>query len=104
MSSPISIPTRPYPDHRLPPRLDGLLRMAYNLYWSWHPEVRGLFARIDRQIWAGFRSPVAVLRGSRDWQSLLDDADFMVEYQTILDRFDAYMANGREHWFARHHS
>jgi starch phosphorylase len=104
MSSPISIPTLPYPDHRLPPRLDGLLRMAYNLYWSWHPEVRALFARIDRQIWSGFRSPVAVLRGSRDWQSLLDDADFMVEYQTILDRFDTYMANGREHWFARHHS
>jgi starch phosphorylase len=103
MSSSVSIPTRPYPDHRLPPRLEGLLRMAYNLYWSWHPEVRALFARIDRQIWVGFRSPVAVLRGARDWQSLLDDADFMVEYQNILERFDRYMANGREHWFARHH-
>ena len=70
MSSPISVPTLPYPDHRLPPRLDGLLRMAYNLYWSWHPEVRALFARIDRQSWTGFRSPVAVLRGSRDFDNL----------------------------------
>jgi starch phosphorylase len=104
MSSHPSIPTLPYPDHRLPPKLEGLVRIAYNLYWSWHPEVRALFARIDRETWAGFRSPVSVLRVSRDWTSLLDDPDFMVAYQTVLDRFDAYMANGREHWFTRHHS
>jgi starch phosphorylase len=103
MSSHPVIPTLPYPDHRLPPRLDGLVRMAYNLYWSWHPEVRALFARVDRELWAGFRSPVAVLRPSRDWASLLDDPDFMVVYHNLLERFDAYMANGREHWFARHH-
>jgi starch phosphorylase len=104
MSSHPDIPTLPYPDHRLPRRLEGLARLAYNLYWSWHPEVRALFARIDREIWAGFRSPVAVLRASRDWTSLLDDPDFMVGYQNVLDGFDSYMANGREHWFARHHS
>jgi len=104
MSSYLSIPTLPSADLHLPPKLAGLEHLAYNLYWSWHPEVRALFARIDRHIWAGFRSPVAVLRASRDWTSLLDDAGFMVEYQTILDGFDHYMANGREHWFARHHS
>jgi starch phosphorylase len=104
MSSHLSIPTLPYPDHRLPPALDGLSRLAYNMYWSWHPEVRALFARIDRRVWLGYRSPVAVLRASRDWTSLLEDPDFMVQYQTILADFDRYMANGREHWFARHHS
>ncbi len=104
MSSYLSIPTLPDPDHRLPPALDGLSRLAYNMYWSWHPEVRSLFARIDRRVWLNFRSPVAVLRHSRDWTSLLEDPDFMVQYQTILDDFDGYMVNGREHWFARHHS
>jgi len=103
MSSYLSIPTLP-PDHlRLPPQLEGLGRLVYNLYCSLHPEVRELFARIDRQIWSGFRSPVAVLRASRDWTSLLDDPDFMVRYHTVLEQFDTYMANGREHWFARHH-
>ena len=63
-----------------------------------------LFARIDRRVWLEYRSPVAVLRASRDWTSLLDDPDFMVQYQTILDDFDTYMANGRDHWFQRHHS
>lgn len=104
MSSHLSIPTLPYPDHRLPPVLDGLSRLAYNMYWSWHPEVRALFARIDRRAWLSYRSPVAVLRASRDWTSLLEDPDFMVQYQTVLADFDRYMANGREHWFARHHS
>jgi len=73
------------------------------MYWSWHPEVRSLFARIDRQAWLSYRNPVAVLRASRDWTSLLEDPDFMVQYQNILADFDTYMANGREHWFARHH-
>ncbi len=97
------IPTLPTPDHRLPPALEGLNRLAYNMYWSWHPEVRSLFARIDRRVWLNYRSPVAVLRVQRDWTSLLEDPDFMVQYQTILTDFDRYMANGREHWFARKH-
>ena len=97
------IPTLPIPDHRLPPALDGLNRLAYNMYWSWHPEVRSLFARIDRRVWLNYRSPVAVLRVQRDWTSLLDDPDFMVQYQTVLNAFDVYMENGREHWFTRHH-
>jgi starch phosphorylase len=88
---------------RLPPKLEGLERLAHNLYWSWHPEVRALFARIDGEIWARLRSPVAVLRASRDWTPLLDDPDFMVTYTTLLEAFDAYMANGREHWYARNH-
>jgi starch phosphorylase len=93
MSSQPSIPTLPYPDHRLPPALAGLSRLAYNMYWSWHPEVRALFARIDRATWSEYRSPVAVLRASRDWTSVLDDPDFMVQYQTVLDAFDSYMTS-----------
>ncbi|RKY15738.1 MAG: alpha-glucan phosphorylase, partial [Planctomycetota bacterium] len=73
------------------------------MYWSWHPEVRSLFARIDRRVWLSYRSPVAVLRALRDWTSLLEDPDFMVQYQRLLADFDTYMANGREHWFARRH-
>jgi starch phosphorylase len=98
-----TIPTQPIPDHRLPPALEGLTRLAYNMYWSWHPEVRELFARIDRRVWHNFRSPVAVLRIQRDWTTLVEDVDFMVRYQTILGDFDTYMANGHEHWFARIH-
>jgi starch phosphorylase len=103
VSSPLSIPTLPPATLRLPVQLDGLRRIAYNLYWSWHPQTRALFSRIDRETWRRHRSPVAVLQVQRDWSSLLDDPDFMVQYRTLLAAFDAYLANGRGHWFARHH-
>jgi hypothetical protein len=35
----------------LPEKLFGLGELAYNLWWSWHPEGRMLFKMIDRQIW-----------------------------------------------------
>jgi glycogen phosphorylase len=103
MSS-LEIPTLAPPALRLPAKLEGLQRLAYNLYWSWHPEVRALFSRIDRGTWSGFRNPVPVLQATRDWTPFLDDPDFMARYQTVLARFDAYMQNGAGHWFARHHA
>ncbi len=88
---------------RLPRQLEGLRRLAYNLYWTWHPEVRVLFNRIDAGGWARYRNPIPVLQDMRDWSRVLDDTDFLVEYETILARFDAYIANGAGHWFQRRH-
>ena len=41
------MPTMPGTSFRLPPQLEGLRRLAYNLYWSWHPGAKILFSRID---------------------------------------------------------
>ncbi len=98
-----SVPILPTPMLRLPVRLEGLRRIAYNLYWVWHPEVRVLFSRIDPVAWARYRNPIPVLEGRPSWSELLDDPTFMAEYETILAAFDAYMANGAGHWFARTH-
>ena len=35
----------------LPEPLAGLWDIAYNLWWSWHPEAIELFVRLDRKIW-----------------------------------------------------
>ena len=43
-----------------------------------------------RYLIGGRGSPVVVLRAPRDWSSLLDDPDFMVQYRTLLAAFDAY--------------
>ncbi len=99
----LPIPTIPAAGLRLPPQLQGLARLATNLYWTWHPEVRELFSRIDRAAWTKARNPIPVLQAPRDWTALLDDPDFMVLYRTELARFDAYMAAGDGHWFERHH-
>ncbi len=103
MASLPSIPTLPVSTLRLPAQLHGLQRMAYDLYWAWHPSTRALFSRIDRTAWRRFRSPVAVLQAHTDWSDLLDDSDFMVQYRRHLAAYDEYRGNGKGSWFARHH-
>ena len=93
------------PSHvRVPPELEGLRRLAYNLYWSWHPQARALFARINGGVWARIHSPIPVLTSMVDWPSLLDNSDFMVQAQRVIAEFDRYMANGADHWFHRRHA
>ncbi|MEO8571361.1 MAG: alpha-glucan family phosphorylase [Chloroflexota bacterium] len=93
-----SIPAASFP---LPPRLEGLRRLAYNLHWAWDPRTRGLFNLIDRTAWARYRNPIPVISGPTEWSRLLDDARFLAEYQDVLAEFDGYMANGSGHWFQR---
>jgi glycogen phosphorylase len=100
---PIEVPTLPPAGVRLPDKLGGLERMAYNLYWIWHPRVRVLFRRIDAGSWLRYRTPVPVVQAHHNWSEVLDDIDLMAEYQTLLDQFDRYVTNGSNHWFQRHY-
>ena len=101
MPARLAIATIPPTPMRLPAPLEGLRRLAYNLYWTWHPEVRALFARVDKQAWQRHRNPVPLLALQRDWSELLDDPSFMVEYRTQIERFDAYMADPQGPWHDR---
>ena len=98
-----ALPAQPVAVPPLPPRLAGLERLAYNLYWSWHPRVISLFKRIDAHTWGIHRNPIPVLQSRTDWTDLLDNPEFLAEYETVLSRFDAYMKEGEtEHtWFGR---
>jgi starch phosphorylase len=99
----VRVPVAPGAPFTLPPKLEGLRRLAYNLWWSWHPRAKILFSRIDAGAWARYRNPIPVLQGPVAWSQLLDNSRFMAEYESILAEFDAYMANGTDHWFARKH-
>jgi starch phosphorylase len=99
----VHVPAAPGASFHLPPKLEGLRRLAYNMWWSWHPPARVLFSRIDAGAWARYRNPIPVLSGSVDWAQLLENPAFMAEYQGTLQQFDAYMANGADHWFQRKH-
>src|SRR6202007_1732210 len=73
------------PSHvRVPPELEGLRRLAYNLYWSWHPQARALFARINGGVWARIHSPIPVLTSMVAWPSLLDNSDLMCQAQRVI--------------------
>jgi glycogen phosphorylase len=103
MPSRVIVPTIPGASFRLPPQLEGLRALAYNLYWAWHPRTRILWSRIDRQVWTRHRNPIPVLAGPVDWTRLLDDASFMADVREVLRDFDRYMENGADRWYVRHH-
>ncbi len=100
---PVRVPAIPAASFVLPPRLEGLRRLAYNLYWAWHPRTRSLWSRIDRSAWTRYRNPIPVLSGAVAWDQLLADEAFMTDYADVVAEFDAYMANGSDHWFQRKH-
>jgi starch phosphorylase len=104
MEPTVRIPSAPPTHLRVPPELEGLRRLAYNLYWSWHPRARAIYARIDNAAWARTHSPIGVLAGMVDWARLLDDPDFMAEAHRVIADFDRYLANGADHWFHRRHA
>ena len=93
----VHVPVAPGASFTLPPKLEGLRRLAYNLWWSWHPNARVLFSRIDAGAWARYRNPVPVLSGPVAWDQLLNNTAFMADYEEILREFDSYMANGSDH-------
>jgi starch phosphorylase len=98
---PVSIPSIPAATFALPPRLEGLRRLAYNLHWAWSPRTRNLWSLIDRHAWNRYRNPVPVISGPTDWSRLLDDEKFLAEYHDVLTDFDKYMGDGSDHWFRR---
>jgi len=100
----VSVPSIPAASFPLPPRLEGLRRLAYNLHWAWNPRTRNLWSLIDRTAWNRYRNAIPVISGPTDWSRLLEDEKFMAEYQDVLAEFDRYMANGAGHWFQRKYS
>ena len=100
----VRVPTLPGAPFRLPPQFEGLRRLAYNLWWMWHPRAALLFQRIDGNAWARYRNPIAILESPIDWAPLLTDPVFIAEFQDVMREFDHYMANGADHWFQRTHA
>ncbi|NJO05560.1 MAG: glycosyltransferase family 1 protein [Chloroflexaceae bacterium] len=89
----------------IPERIARLRELAYNLWWSWHPEARYLYEQIDPDLWEMiYHSPTRFLREVRQ-QSLkaaAENADFLQQYDSVMTAFDAYMSE-TDTWFARHY-
>jgi len=87
---------------RVPERLSGLIDLAYNLWWSWHPEARVLFKQINRQAWKkSVHNPVKLLQEipAEFFESLLSNPEYLHRYDIIMNRFSHYMKQ-QESWFS----
>ncbi len=85
----------------IPDRISGLGEVAFNLWWSWHPEVRMLFKMLDRTAWkVSVHNPVKMLHHlEKDiLENAAKDAKFLRHYDAVMTRFRAEMNTGGN-WF-----
>jgi len=88
----------------IPPSISRLVELAYNLWWTWHPEAQDLFKRIDARLWEDvYHNPILFLQKVR--QSSLDEAannpDFIRSYHEVLINFEEYRIFDDKSWFKR---
>jgi starch phosphorylase len=89
----------------IPERIRGLAELAYNLWWSWHPEARILFKQINPHSWKdSAHNPVRMLRDIPEQflERVAESPDYLRRYDIAMYRFHRYMAN-RNGWFSEAH-
>ena len=78
----------------LPPRLEPLREMAYNLWFSWNPEVVNLFNWLDTGLWheSNF-NPVLMLSllSQERINEAIKDESFLAQMDRVYDEFDRYL-------------
>jgi starch phosphorylase len=80
----------------LPARIADLGRLAYNLWWSWHPPARELFRALDLQAWReSGHNPVRMLSSlsSDVVENAVQDQGFLAHYDAVMDQFEAETAS-----------
>jgi glycogen phosphorylase len=98
----LTIPTLQIADIELPPGMERLRDIAYDLWWGWSPAATRLFTWIDPDHWRRYHNPVELLINvePHHWQRLLSDPEFVQAYQSVVGELDAY--HTRERWWSRH--
>ncbi|HNQ59542.1 MAG TPA: alpha-glucan family phosphorylase [Bacteroidales bacterium] len=82
-------------DPGVPPRLEGLVRLSKNLWWSWNNNAIELFSMIDKQLWEDCeQNPIALIESLPldALKKLENDTEFLTKLDTIVAQFDQYMA------------
>jgi starch phosphorylase len=87
---------------RLPPGLERLREIAYNLWWAWAPVAHELFVRIDPDLWERVHgNPIELLacvdQGRLD--ELAGDDAFTSHLEAAWQTLQRYMQ--REGWFSK---
>lgn len=78
----------------LPPELECLRELAYNLRWSWDHESIQLFRRLDRSLWEETNhNPVLMLGTIRQayLRAAAADRGFLAHLERVCERFHRYL-------------
>lgn len=83
----------------LPASLEGLHKVARNLWWSWNSEARNLFRSLDLELWRAYgHNPVALLE-NLSYDKLTEiaaDEETMKKVNAVCSEFEAYMAEPKD--------
>ncbi len=86
---------------KIPERIGRLEELANNLWWSWHPEGRALFRRLDYPLWRSTgHNPVQQLYeiSLGKLQAAAGDSDFLSLYDAAVTAFDNDMTDNNS-WY-----
>jgi starch phosphorylase len=90
----------------LPPSLERLRELAYNLRWSWDHETIALFRRLNRSLWEETGHNPILMLGRIDQSQLAQaaaDEAFLAHLDRVCASYDRYMSGGNSTWYAKHH-
>lgn len=77
-----------------PKEIEGLYDLAYNLWWTWRPDARELFSRIDERLWVKTDcNPVQLLHqvSNKTLAERAADNDFIRLYREVMKDFQHYV-------------
>jgi len=90
----------------LPPNLERLRDLAYNLRWTWDHDTIALFRRLDRALWSQTNSnPVALLGliNQATLQAASEDEAFLAQLERACAQLEAYLSPTTNTWYRRHY-
>ncbi len=88
----------------MPSRISRLYELAYNLWWSWHPEALALYRELDPDLWEETgHNPVRFLCSvePQRLEQAANDTAYLEQYESVLNDFDHYMHPRTETWFSK---
>jgi len=94
------------PNHfSLPRRISQLGEIAYNMWWTWNPDAKRLYMRIDPELWErSEHNPVLFLRNVERARlnSVTNNRYYLEFYDRMVKQFDQYMTR-TDTWFSQQH-
>ena len=82
----------------IPPSLETLRRLSFNLCFSWHEEIRDLFKRVDPMLWRRCGGNPVLMLGlvsQRRLEELSTDQGFLAQVDRVGGEFDRYLSRPR---------
>jgi starch phosphorylase len=97
------MPIKPLSSEELTPLVNGLNKLARNLWWTWDQEAQELFQELSPRGWQNlYHNAVAILHEVSEYELRvrLQDADFAQHVRQVLLDFESYIAE-KQTWCAK---